>query len=49
MSDQVFDFHNLRLPKVSMRWILVGLGVLVGLSIALGRFYQVEPGGGATR
>ena len=49
MSDQVFDFRNLRLSKVSMRSILVVLGVLVGSSIALGSFYQVEPGEGATR
>ena len=49
MSAQVFDFRNLRLSKVSMRRILVVLGVLVGSSIALGSFYQVEPGEGTTR
>ena len=49
MSAQVFDFRNLRLSKVSMRRILVVLGVLVGSPIALGSFYQVEPGEGTTR
>ena len=34
---------DIKLPKVSMRLILMGLAVLVGLAILLGSFYQVQP------
>ncbi len=34
---------DIKLPKVSMRLILMGLAVLVGLVILLGSFYQVQP------
>ena len=34
---------DIKLPKVSMRLILMGLAVLVGLAILLGSFYHVQP------
>ena len=43
MSDQVFDFRNLKPPKVSMRLILIGVAVLAGLSLVFGSFYQIQP------
>ena len=43
MSDQVFEFLNLKPPKVSMRLILIGVAVLAALSIVFGSFYQVQP------
>ncbi len=43
MSDQVFEFPNIKPPKLSMRMILIGVGVLVVLSLLFGSFYQVQP------
>lgn len=34
---------DIKLPKIPMRLILMGLAVLVGLAILLGSFYQVQP------
>lgn len=43
MGDQVFEFPNIKPPKVSMRLILIGIAVLAVLSLLFGSFYQVQP------
>ena len=43
MSDHVFEFPNLKPPKLSMRMILIGVAVLAALFIVFGSFYQVQP------
>ena len=43
MNDHVFEFPNLKPPKLSMRMILIGVAVLAALFIVFGSFYQVQP------
>ena len=43
MSDQVFEFPNLKPPKLSLRLILIGVAVLIVLFTLFGSFYQVQP------